>query len=183
MLQQFLQDEEAARIASLREEEEQKSQMMKKKKKKIEEMNKEISSLSDTIRAAEEEQGAEDITFLQNYKATVGRAKCTLPDPERFSRALIDNGAFYNRIWAIQYCNGEYKARPSSTLLSVTQKAKRIRVQLDWDRERLSFSDSDNNIHIHILSLKGVSPFFYNVDTSANMKILPIKVSVTVEQH
>uniref|UniRef100_A0AAY4BGG8 Uncharacterized protein n=1 Tax=Denticeps clupeoides TaxID=299321 RepID=A0AAY4BGG8_9TELE len=56
-LHQFLRDEEAARIAALREEEEQKSQMMKEK---MEKMSREISSLSDTIRAVEEEMGAED---------------------------------------------------------------------------------------------------------------------------
>ncbi|XP_076119254.1 zinc-binding protein A33-like [Alosa pseudoharengus] len=84
---QFLRDEEAARIAALREEEEQKSQMMKEK---IEKMSKEISSLSDTIRAIEEEMGADDITFLQSYKSTVERAQCTLQDPERVSGALIN---------------------------------------------------------------------------------------------
>ena len=60
-LHQFLRVEEAARIAALREEEEQKSQLMKK----IEKMSREISSLSDTIRAIEEKMGADDITFLQ----------------------------------------------------------------------------------------------------------------------
>ncbi|XP_062391029.1 zinc-binding protein A33-like [Sardina pilchardus] len=86
-LHQFLRDEEAARIAALREEEEQKSQMMKEK---IEKMSREISSLSDTIRAIEEEMKADDITFLQNYKSTVERAQCTLQDPERISGALIN---------------------------------------------------------------------------------------------
>ena len=61
-LHQFLRDEEAARLAALREEEEQKSQMMKKK---IEKMSREISSLSDTIRSIEKEMKADDITFLQ----------------------------------------------------------------------------------------------------------------------
>src|SRR4029434_8612720 len=61
-LHQFLRDEEAARIAALREEEEQKSQMMKEK---IEKINREISSLSDTIRAIEEELINDDITVLQ----------------------------------------------------------------------------------------------------------------------
>ncbi|XP_062391204.1 E3 ubiquitin-protein ligase TRIM35-like, partial [Sardina pilchardus] len=67
-LHQFLRDEEAARIAVLREEEEQKSQMMKRK---IEKMSKGFSSLSDTIRAIEEKMRADDVTFLQNYKSTV----------------------------------------------------------------------------------------------------------------
>ncbi|XP_041931895.1 E3 ubiquitin-protein ligase TRIM35-like isoform X2 [Alosa sapidissima] len=86
-LHQFLRDEEAARIAALREEEEQKSQMMKEKIKKI---IREISSLSDTIRAIKKEMESDDVTFLQNYKSTVERAQCTLQDPERVSGALIN---------------------------------------------------------------------------------------------
>ncbi|KAJ8372932.1 hypothetical protein AAFF_G00275820 [Aldrovandia affinis] len=85
-LHQFLKDEEAARIAALREEEEQKSQMMKEK---IEKMTEEISSLSEQIRAIEQELGAEDVSFLQSYKDTVKRAQCTLQDPE-VSGALVD---------------------------------------------------------------------------------------------
>ncbi|KAG5847981.1 hypothetical protein ANANG_G00132030 [Anguilla anguilla] len=61
-LQQFLKDEETARVTALREEEEQKSQMMKEK---IEKMTEEISSLSEQIRAIEQELGAEDVSFLQ----------------------------------------------------------------------------------------------------------------------
>ncbi|XP_062391155.1 nuclear factor 7, brain-like [Sardina pilchardus] len=92
-LHQFLRDEEAARIAALREEEEQKSQMMKEK---IEKMSREISSLSDTIRAIEEKMGADDITFLQPKPTAAltpecySRAQCTLQDPERVSGALIN---------------------------------------------------------------------------------------------
>ncbi|XP_062391134.1 E3 ubiquitin-protein ligase TRIM35-like [Sardina pilchardus] len=99
-LHQFLRDEEAARITTLREEEEQKSQRMKEK---IEKMSREISSLSDTIRAIEKEMGADDITFLQNYKSTVERAQCTLQDPERVSGTLINVAKYLGnlkfRVW------------------------------------------------------------------------------------
>ncbi|XP_062391167.1 E3 ubiquitin-protein ligase TRIM35-like [Sardina pilchardus] len=78
-LHQFLRDEEAARIAALREEEEQKSQMMKEK---IEKMSREISTLSDTIRAIEEQMGADDVTFLQ--KAKIGNSSILRGLPSQF---------------------------------------------------------------------------------------------------
>ncbi|KAJ8362102.1 hypothetical protein AAFF_G00396660, partial [Aldrovandia affinis] len=99
-LQQFLKDEEAARIAALREEEEQKSQMMKEK---IEKMTEEISSLSEQIRAIEQELGAEDVSFLQSYKDTVKRYVNSSLNPEKVSGALVDVakhlGNLKYRVW------------------------------------------------------------------------------------
>ncbi|XP_064197541.1 E3 ubiquitin-protein ligase TRIM35-like [Anguilla rostrata] len=108
-LQQFLKDEEAARITALREEEEQKSQMMKEK---IEKMTEEISSLSEQIRAIEQELVAEDVSFLQSYKDVEKRAQCTLADPEKVSGALIDVakhlGNLKYRVWEKMLGTGQY---------------------------------------------------------------------------
>ncbi|XP_017537046.2 tripartite motif-containing protein 35-like [Pygocentrus nattereri] len=86
-LHQFLRDEEAARIAALKEEEEQKSQMMRRK---IEEMNGEISALSDTIRNIEKEMEAEDVLFLQSLKSTMKQVEFTPKNAEKTSGALIN---------------------------------------------------------------------------------------------
>uniref|UniRef100_A0AAR2M5T0 Zinc-binding protein A33-like n=1 Tax=Pygocentrus nattereri TaxID=42514 RepID=A0AAR2M5T0_PYGNA len=98
-LHQFLRDEEAARIAALKEEEEQKGQMMRRK---IEEMNGEISALSDTIRNIEKEMEAEDVLFLQ-FESDLCKRGLTPKDPEKTSGALINVGKHLSnlkfRVW------------------------------------------------------------------------------------
>ncbi|KAM4587658.1 E3 ubiquitin-protein ligase TRIM35-like [Odontesthes bonariensis] len=88
-LHQFLQEEEMARIAALKEEAEQRTEVMEEKIKGI---TKEIAALSSTIRATEKELRAADVSFLQNYKATVERIQpcLQLDAPQPISGALID---------------------------------------------------------------------------------------------
>ncbi|XP_062841507.1 zinc-binding protein A33-like [Trichomycterus rosablanca] len=86
-LHQFLQDEEAVRIAALRHEEERNSQIMKKK---IEEINSKTASLLETIRDIEENLKTEDNLFLQNRESLMERAQCYLKDPQLEPGRLID---------------------------------------------------------------------------------------------
>ncbi|TSQ01556.1 tRNA wybutosine-synthesizing protein 4 [Bagarius yarrelli] len=184
-LHQFLHDEEALRITALREEEEQKSQMMKEK---IKNLNRDKSSLSDTIRVIEEEMKAEDILFLQNYKVTVERAQCTLQNPEELSGALIHVAKHLTnlkfRVWEKMQETIQY-SKISSTSLSNTQKLQRIQVQLDWDEGKLSFSDPLTNAHIHTFThtfTEKLLPYLKVTGDESHLKIVPLQCSLKVNQ-
>ncbi|XP_062274232.1 zinc-binding protein A33-like [Scomber scombrus] len=101
-LHQFLKEEEESRLAALREEEEQKGKTMSREMKRIQEQ---ISSLSDSISAVEEDLQKHNVSFLSSYKPTQTRARAqsSLSDPQLVSGALIDEakhlGNLSFRVW------------------------------------------------------------------------------------
>ncbi|XP_062274209.1 nuclear factor 7, ovary-like [Scomber scombrus] len=101
-LHQFLKEEEESRLGALKEEEEQKGKTMSREMKKIQEQ---ISSLSDSISAVEEDLQKHNVSFLSSYKPTQTRARAqsSLSDPQLVSGALINEakhlGNLSFRVW------------------------------------------------------------------------------------
>ncbi|XP_076868847.1 E3 ubiquitin-protein ligase TRIM35-like [Brachyhypopomus gauderio] len=99
-LRQILNNEEAARIVALKKEEEQKKQLMKEK---IDNIAREITTLSELIQSVKREMGAEDLVFLQNFQTLKRRAQWTAEDPQKVPGALIDMathvGSLGYKVW------------------------------------------------------------------------------------
>ncbi|XP_019211835.1 nuclear factor 7, brain-like [Oreochromis niloticus] len=94
-------------------------------------------------------------------------------------------GDILSEIWRIGLFDNKYyklTQSPPHTDLSVQQKLQRIRVNLDWNRGKLSFSDPDTNTHIHTFTHTFTHRMFPYIRTNDKAKVLPLKVSVSVEQ-
>ncbi|XP_074530508.1 E3 ubiquitin-protein ligase TRIM35-like [Halichoeres trimaculatus] len=95
----------------------------------------------------------------------------------------------YSGLWRVLFDEdaGEYTAwtpTVDTIDLSVSGRLQRIRVHLDWDRGKLTFSDPDTNTHIHTFTHTFTETMFpyISCENLPPLKILPMKVSVSVEQ-
>ncbi|XP_048843252.1 E3 ubiquitin-protein ligase TRIM35-like [Brienomyrus brachyistius] len=132
-LHQFLREEEEARLAILRVEEMEKSERMKEK---IENISKQVSTLSEKIRDTETTMESGDIFFLKCYEDLKARAQCSLQDPELESGALIDVakhlGSLKFRVWekmlgTVQYTPVTLDPNTASPWLSVSDDLTSVR--------------------------------------------------------
>uniref|UniRef100_UPI0037E91CBF nuclear factor 7, ovary-like n=1 Tax=Semicossyphus pulcher TaxID=241346 RepID=UPI0037E91CBF len=87
----------------------------------------------------------------------------------------------------IRFLDGKYLALSPPLpckVLSVQKKLQRVRVHLDWDKGKLSFSDPDTNTHIHTFTQTFTDRMFPFIGTTTThpVKILPVTVSVKVDQ-
>ncbi|XP_034018430.1 tripartite motif-containing protein 35-like isoform X3 [Thalassophryne amazonica] len=118
-LYQILRTEEIARIEAVKKEETLKTDAMTIR---IENLNAEISSLSDKIKSIEEAMKDKDLSFMLNVKTAMERAKCDLSEPRPPSSALINEaehvGNLLYKVWmklksTIQYSK-QHVISPSS---------------------------------------------------------------------
>ncbi|XP_072559352.1 zinc-binding protein A33-like [Paramormyrops kingsleyae] len=132
-LHQFLKEEEEARLAILRVEEMEKSERMKEK---IENISKQVSTLSEKIRDIEKAMGAEDVSFLKTLKNIKEKAQCSLQDPILASGLLIDVakhlGSLKFRIWkkilgTVQYTPVTLDPNTAAPWLSVSDDLTSVR--------------------------------------------------------
>ncbi|XP_010769759.1 E3 ubiquitin-protein ligase TRIM39-like [Notothenia coriiceps] len=84
----FLREEENGRLKVLRQEEQIKTQVMCEKLENIQEQ---IKTLYSTISEVEGALRAKDLTFLQDFKQTNKRVKCTIQEPQCIRDILINS--------------------------------------------------------------------------------------------
>ncbi|KAL3063544.1 hypothetical protein OYC64_003166 [Pagothenia borchgrevinki] len=94
-------------------------------------------------------------------------------------------GIIGSGVWRIDYHQGKYSAGSPSgpdTPLSLKKKLQRVRVNLDWDRGKLSFFGPDADTPIHTFTHTFTERMFPYISTEGEVKILPGKVCVKVDQ-
>ncbi|XP_073329270.1 nuclear factor 7, brain-like [Pagrus major] len=88
-------------------------------------------------------------------------------------------------LWMLRFSHGKFTAfSPSrqTPVPSPKDEMQRVRVHLDWDNGKLAFSDADTDTVMHTFRHTFTGMLFPYINTWNNvpLKILPLKLSVTV---
>uniref|UniRef100_A0A8C8J964 Zinc-binding protein A33-like n=1 Tax=Oncorhynchus tshawytscha TaxID=74940 RepID=A0A8C8J964_ONCTS len=158
---QFLEEEEAARIAALKKEQQLKYEVMRER---MEKLTKNISMLSETIGVIKKDMETDDITFLQNYEAILIRAECTPPDTA--ANAEMGPGAFIDmakhvgcltfKVWnslikIVDYNPVTMDPNTVSTKLILTDDLTTV----TCCEEKQSLPDNPERFHVGVLGSEG----------------------------
>uniref|UniRef100_A0A4W5MGJ2 Zinc-binding protein A33-like n=1 Tax=Hucho hucho TaxID=62062 RepID=A0A4W5MGJ2_9TELE len=158
---QFLEEEEAARIAALKKEQQLKYEVMRER---VEKLTENISMLSETIGVIKKDMETDDITFLQNYKAILIRANCT--PPETAANAEMGPGAFIDmakhvgcltfKVWdslikIVDYNPVTMDPNTVSTKLILTDDLTTV----TCCEEKQSLPDNPERFHVGVLGSEG----------------------------
>ncbi|KAM8738289.1 zinc-binding protein A33-like [Acanthopagrus schlegelii] len=120
-----------------------------------------------------------------SWDVEVGDSTCWLLGV--LAESVQRKGFIQSGLWRIMTYRGEYSVRSPPappTGLVVQKKLQRIRVNLDWNRGKLSFSDPDTDTHLHTFThtfTERMFPYIF-IGDKPPLKIVPLKVCVTVEQ-
>ncbi|KAL7378589.1 hypothetical protein ABVT39_016044 [Epinephelus coioides] len=124
-LREFLQREETARLAALRQEDEEKKELVKKKSESI---TRGILTFSHAVIAIENEIASSDALFLKNYANTKKRAQIPPNNPEKVSGALINVaehiGSLKYHVWEKMVELVQYSKRSLDSVCDVWKHIK-----------------------------------------------------------
>lgn len=121
-----------------------------------------------------------DVEVQNNTCWSVG---VTTASKQRKGGIFFDTG-----VWRVRYMAGQYTSQSPflpPMHLTLEKRLKVIRVQLDWDGGKISFSDPLTNTHLCTFTstfTEAVYPFLYSRCTDFPLRILPVKLSITVEK-
>ncbi|XP_067312517.1 nuclear factor 7, ovary-like [Pseudorasbora parva] len=96
---------------------------------------------------------------------------------------------FKSNVWCVGYWDSEYFSQSPDkpfTAFPVKVNPQRVRVQLDYDRGKVSFSDPVTNTHLLTFRTsftETVFPILYNRCRTSPLRILPVKLIITAENH